>query len=78
MGSSLALPLPRREQGLDMEPLILAELELREAAPRLVGIIVRDGGLEPLAEGRRLRELAAEPAEESHRVGARRRHSFFT
>jgi hypothetical protein len=27
----------------------LAELELREAAPRLGGVVVRDGSLEPFA-----------------------------
>jgi len=30
-----------------------------EQAPRLRGIVVRDGGLETLAEGARLAELAA-------------------
>jgi hypothetical protein len=38
--------------------LRLAELELRQAASRLRRVVVRDCGLEPLAERRRLRELA--------------------
>ena len=60
-----AFPLPRVEQRLDVTALRLAELELREAAARLRRVVVRDRGLEPLAERRRLRELAAEPAEQA-------------
>ena len=40
-----------------MTALRVAELELRETAPGFGGIIVRDGGFEPLAQRRRLREL---------------------
>jgi hypothetical protein len=78
IGSSLPFALPRGEQRLDVAPLLLAELELREATPRLVGIVVRDRSLEALPQRRRLRELAAKPAEEAYRVRPRRGHSFFT
>jgi len=71
-------PLPRGEQRLDMAPLLVAERKLRKAAPCFFRIVVRDRGFESLSERRRLRELAAEPAEESHRIGSRRGHSFFT
>jgi hypothetical protein len=58
--------------------LRLAELELLETTTRLRRIVVRDSSFEPLAKRRRLRELAAQPAEQPHRVRARRIHSFFT
>jgi hypothetical protein len=54
------------------------ELELGETAPRLLRVVVRDRGFEPLAQRRRLRELAAQPAQQADRIRARRRHSFFT
>ena len=44
--------------------LLVRELELPEAAPRLRRIVVGDRRLEPLAQRRRLTELAAEPAEQ--------------
>jgi hypothetical protein len=43
--------------------LRLAELELLETTARLRRIVVRDRRLEPFAQRRRLRELAAQPAE---------------
>jgi hypothetical protein len=58
--------------------LLVRELELTEAAAGLRGIVVRDRGLEPLAERRGLRELAAQPAQETDGVGPVGRHSFFT
>jgi hypothetical protein len=54
--------------------LRLAELELRETAPCFLGIVVRDGRFEPLAQRCRLCELAAEPAEQSDGVRTRRGH----
>jgi hypothetical protein len=54
--------------------LRVAELELRETATRFRRIVVRDRRLEALAERRRLRELSAQPAEESNSVRARSRH----
>ena len=57
--------------------LRLTELELLQTTARLRRVVVRDRGLEPLAQRRRLRELAAQPAEQPHRVRARRVQSFF-
>ena len=55
-----------------MVALRLTELELRETTPRFLGIVVRDGRFKPLAQRRRLRELAAKPAEPSNGVRTRR------
>jgi hypothetical protein len=64
MASSVAeFPLPRVEQRLDVMALGLAELELRETTPRFRRVVVRDRRLEPLAQRRRLRELATQPPE---------------
>jgi hypothetical protein len=71
------LTLPRVEQAFDVVTLLVRELELPEAAPRLGGVIVCDRGLEPLAERRRLRELPAEPAQQPDGVRAVA-HSLFT
>jgi hypothetical protein len=46
--------------------LRLAELELRQTATRLLRIVIHNRGLEPLAERRRLGELAAQPAQQAH------------
>jgi hypothetical protein len=54
------------------------ELELRETSPRLCRVVVRDRGFEPLAEWRRLGELATQPAQQADRIRARCGHSFFT
>ena len=57
-----------------MTALRVAELELRETAPGFGGIIVRDGGFEPLAKRRRLRELAPQPPQQADGVRTRRGH----
>jgi hypothetical protein len=46
-------------------PLRVGEVHSREQAPGLDGIVVRDRGLEPLAQRRRLAQLPAEPPEEA-------------
>ena len=57
--------LPARDKALDVPALGLGEGEVVEQAPGLVGIVVRDRGLEMLAERSRLPQLATEPAEET-------------
>jgi len=66
----LDLLLPRVEQRLHMTALRLAELELRETPARFRRVVVRDSGLEAFAQWRRLRKLAPQPAQQSHRVRA--------
>jgi XdhC/CoxI family protein len=48
-----------------MAALRVRELHLLEQAPRLGRIVVRDRRFEPLAPGRRLAQLSAQPAEET-------------
>ncbi len=60
---------PRLEQLLDVAPLRVRELEPLDEPARLRGVVVLDRGLEMLAERRRLAELAAEPASETHLCG---------
>ena len=55
--SSVAFLFPRVEERLDVMALRLAELELRETAPRLRRVVVGDCRFEPLAQWCRLREL---------------------
>jgi hypothetical protein len=54
---------------LDVATLRVVERELREQAPRLGGVVVLDRGLEVLADGRRLPQLAAQPAQERDMSG---------
>ena len=49
--------LPAVDEALDVPALRVAEVEQADQAARLVGIVVRDRGLEVLALGRRLPEL---------------------
>jgi hypothetical protein len=58
--------------------LCRTELELRETPARFFRIVVHHGRFEPFAEWGRLRELASQPAQQSDRIGAGGRHSFFT
>lgn len=51
-----------------MAPLRFAEVVAPEEAPRLLRVVVEDGCLEVLALGRRLAQLAAQPAEEADRL----------
>jgi hypothetical protein len=60
-----------------MMTLLVGELELVEATPRLRGIVVRNGGFEVFAQRRRLRQLATQPPQETDGVRAVA-HSFFT
>jgi hypothetical protein len=57
--------------------LRVRELELPEAAARLRWIVVRDCGLEVLAQRRRLSELSAQPPQQPDGVRPVA-HSFFT
>ena len=61
--------LPSVEQLLDIPALRVAELELGEDVPRLVGIVVRDRSLEMLPERGRLLKLPSQPAEEAYLRG---------
>ena len=62
MGASA---LPRREQLFDVAALLVGEVEPFDEASRLRRVVVLHGCLEMLAEGRRLRELASQPAEQA-------------
>ena len=52
-----------------MPALLVRERHAREQASRLARIVVCDRGLETLPEGKRLRELAAQPAQEADGCG---------
>src|SRR5919109_3996593 len=58
--------LPARDQPLDMLALRLREVHARDQSARLVRIVVRDRGLEMLAQRRRLAELSSQPSQETH------------
>ena len=57
---------PGDQQLLDVPALIVRERHRVDEAPRLRRVVVLDRGLEVLAHRDRLRELAAQPAEEAH------------
>ena len=57
---------PRAEQLLDVPPLGVAELEPLDEPPGFRRVVVLDRRLEALAQRRRLRELAPQPAEEAY------------
>jgi hypothetical protein len=57
--------------------LLVGELELVEATPCLRRIVVRNGGLQVLAQRSRLRQLATQPPQETDGVRPVA-HSFFT
>ena len=61
--------LPRLQELFDVSPLLVGELELRDEPPRLGRVVVLDRRLEMLAQGRRLAELASQPAEQAHLRG---------
>jgi hypothetical protein len=67
--SNLALPL--LEQTLDMMALRVVERHSVDDPPGLRRVVVRDRRLEPLALGRGLAQLPAQPAQK--RNGGRRR-----
>ena len=54
-----------------MPALVLCKFERGKEAPRLGRVVVRHRGLEPLASGRRLAELAAQPPEKPDSIRAR-------
>ena len=58
-----------------MVALGIAEVCRGDEAPRFGRVVVRDGGLEVLAERARLAKLPAEPAEEAHGSGVGRHRS---
>jgi hypothetical protein len=61
-----ASALPGIEQLLDVAALLVGEIEARDEPPRLGRVVVLDRRLEMLAQRRRLRELAPQPAEQAH------------
>ena len=69
-GSTPFWTLPRIEQALDVVALRLRELATVEQAPGLGRVVVRDGGLEPLAQRDRLAQLTAQPPAETDLRGA--------
>ncbi len=63
--------LPRAQELVDIAALGRRELKALEQAAGLRDVVVRRGRLEVLADGQRLGELPAEPAQQGHtRVGA--------
>ncbi len=54
-----------------MSSLGVGELEAVKQPPRLARIVVGDGGLQMLAQRRRLAQLAPEPAQQAHACGIR-------
>jgi hypothetical protein len=63
--SALVRTLPRIQKPLDVVPLRVGELVLGEQAPRLCRVVVRDRGLEALAQRDRLTQLSSQPPEEA-------------
>src|ERR671915_529896 len=57
--------LPAGDEPVDVPALGVGERDLREEAPRLGRVVVRDGRLEVLAERSGLPQLPAEPAKEA-------------
>jgi hypothetical protein len=72
-GSTPFWPLPGVEQALDVAALRFRELAPVEQAPGLGRVVVRDGGLEPLAQRDWLAQLPPKPAAEPDLRGAIRR-----
>jgi hypothetical protein len=66
---------PRREQLLDIPPLVVRELEVADQPAGLRRVVVLDGRLEVLAERVRLPELPAEPAKQADLRGFHCPHS---